>query len=71
MILSRTVSSPNAPPSAPDPVREVLLRDVDNGFILYQSGGNAFPDVRENIVRLGMREALIWLNEASRDGGPL
>jgi hypothetical protein len=46
--------------------REVLFRDDDNGLILYLTDGKS-PVAEERIVRLDMREALIWLNETPQD----
>jgi len=51
--------------------REILFRDADNGFILYVSDSIASSVASETIVRLEMREALIWLNETSEDDGLL
>ena len=49
--------------------REALFRDENNGFILYLSDGANSSDMEERIIRLEMREALIWLNETPEDGG--
>ena len=46
-----------------------MFRDENNGFILYLSDGVSPSNVEERIIRLEMREALIWLNETTGDGG--
>ena len=44
--------------------REALFRDDRGNFILYLAGGYpAASATEERIVRLRLREALIWLNE--------
>jgi len=48
--------------------REALFRD-DQGFVLYLSTDVSTPSGEERIVRLGAREALIWLNEAPQEQG--
>ena len=48
--------------------REALFRD-DHGFVLYFSTDVSTPSGEERIVRLGAREALIWLNEAPQEQG--
>ncbi|WP_143039616.1 MULTISPECIES: hypothetical protein [Bradyrhizobium] len=48
--------------------REALFRD-DQGFVLYLSTDISTPLGEERIVRLGAREALIWLNEDSQEQG--
>lgn len=48
--------------------REALFRD-DHGFVLYLSTDLSIPSGEERIVRLGAREALIWLNEAPQEQG--
>ncbi len=47
--------------------REVLFRD-NSAFILYLSDGDP-PASEERIIFLELREALIWLDEASQDRG--
>jgi hypothetical protein len=48
--------------------REVLFRDR-RGFVLYLSDGDPSRDAEERVIALELREALIWLNEASHDQG--
>ncbi len=66
MIFSRTIPFLDTDSLATGEAREILFRDADNRFILYLSGGMA-SDAEERVVRLDMREALIWLNETPQD----
>jgi hypothetical protein len=68
MICSRIVSFIDAESLLPGQAREALFRDDVNGLILYLSGGTPSA-AQDRVVRLGMREALIWLNETSQDEG--
>lgn len=47
---------------------EALFRN-DRGFVLYLTGGLASSTAEERVISLGLREALIWLNETSLDHG--
>ena len=67
MIYSRIIPFLNVQSLAPGQAREILFRDVDNSFILYLSDDAAISNAQERIIRLEMREALIWLNEAPQD----
>jgi hypothetical protein len=67
MICSRIVRFVDAGSCAAGQAREALFRDDDNGLILYSSGGAPF-NTGEKVVRIEMREALIWLNEMPVDG---
>jgi hypothetical protein len=69
MISSRTISFIDVQSLAPGQAREALFRDENNGFILYLSDGVSSSNMEERIIRLEMREALIWLNETTEDGG--
>jgi hypothetical protein len=69
MIFSRTISFIDVQSLAPGQAREALFRDENNGFILYLSDGVSPSNMEERIIRLEMREALIWLNETTEDGG--
>lgn len=69
MIFSRKIPFIDAQSLAPGQALEVLFRDENNGFILYLSDGGSSSNMEERIVRLEMREALIWLNEPPEDGG--
>jgi hypothetical protein len=64
MIFSRIIPFLDAS-LVPGEAREALFRDENTGFILYLSDGAPSSATEERIVRLEMREALIWLNEAS------
>jgi hypothetical protein len=69
MIFSRIIPFLDVQSLAPSQAREILFRDVDNSFILYLSDDTATSNAQERIIRLEMREALIWLNEAPQDEG--
>ena len=69
MIYSRNIPFIDAQSLAPCQAREALFKDVNNGFILYLSDGVNSSNMEERIIRLEMREALIWLNETSDDVG--
>ena len=69
MISSRTIPFIDAQSLAPGQAREALFRDENNGFILYLSDSVTSSNMEERIIRLEMREALIWLNETPEDGG--
>ena len=68
MISSRTILFIDAQSLGPGQAREALFRD-DNGFILYLSDSVTASKTEERLIRLEMREALIWLNETPEDGG--
>jgi hypothetical protein len=68
MISSRTIPFLDDQTLAPGEAREALFRHEHYGFILYFSDGLASSETNERIVRLDMREALIWLNQSSQDG---
>ena len=69
MISSRTIPFIDAQSLAPGQAREALFRDENSGFILYLSDGVAASNLEERVLRLEMREALIWLNETPDDRG--
>ena len=69
MVYSRIIPFLDVQSLAPGQAREVLFRDVDNSFILYLSDDAAISNAQERIIRLEVREALIWLNEAPQDEG--
>jgi hypothetical protein len=69
MIFSRIIPFLDAQSLEPGQAREALFRDEHNSFILYLSDGTNSSNIEERIIRLEMREALIWLNETSRDEG--
>ncbi len=69
MISSRTIPFIDTQSLTPGQAREVLFRDENNGFILYLSDSVAASKMEERIIRLQMREALIWHNEPPEDRG--
>jgi hypothetical protein len=69
MISSRTIPFLDAQSLAAGEAREVLIRDDTGRFILYLSDGDPPLTVKERVIILGPREALIWLNETSQDQG--
>jgi len=68
MIHSRIISFIDVPSLASRQAREALFRDTNDGYILYLSDGVELSTSEERLLRLGPREALIWLNETSDDG---
>ena len=68
MICLRNIGVPDTDSLAPSAAREVLFRDR-NGFLLYLSKHGWSTTNEERIVRLGAREALIWLNEGEPNKG--
>jgi len=68
MISSRTIAFLDEQTPAPGEAREALFRHEPYGFILYLSDGLAPSETNERIIRLDMREALIWLNQSSQNG---
>jgi hypothetical protein len=69
MISSRIIPFLDADTLATGLAREALFRDENNGFLLYLSDGMPSANMNERIIRLEIREALIWLNENSQDEG--
>jgi hypothetical protein len=69
MISSRIIPFIDAQSLAPGQAREALFRDENSGFILYLSDSVTASKTEERLIRLEMREALIWLNETPEDGG--
>jgi hypothetical protein len=67
MISSRTISFLDDQTLAPGNAREALFRDEQYGFILYLSDDLTPPASNERIIRLDVREALIWLNQTAGD----
>ena len=68
MISTRTIPFIDVQSLALGHAREALFRDGNNGFLLYLSDGLPSSRTEERIIRLDMREALIWLNETAEDG---
>ena len=68
MICSRTVPFFDADTLAVREAREALFRDRQ-GFVLYLSKEVSSAPKEERILRVGVREALLWLNEDPQDQG--
>jgi hypothetical protein len=68
LICSRTIPSIDASSLVPTEAREALFR-VDDGFLLYLSDGAPAAECEERVVKLNLREALVWLNEEPHDSG--
>ncbi len=62
MVCLRRIPFLDTDSLAPSEAREALLRDR-HGFLLYLSNYGQSATNEERIIRLGSREALIWLNE--------
>lgn len=62
LISSRTIPAIDGVPLTAES-REALFRDDRGNFILYLADGDPASAREERIVRLRLREALIWLNE--------
>ena len=69
MISSRAVAFLDAQSLTPGEAREALFRDGEDGFFLYLSDGDHSPVMEERIILLGLREALLWLNEPAQEQG--
>jgi hypothetical protein len=68
LIFSRSVPFIDTQSLEAGQAREVLFRD-DNSFVLYLTGGAPSSTAEERVISLGLREALIWLNETAQDCG--
>jgi len=68
MVHLRNIPFLDADALAPSKAREALFRDR-HGFLLYLSKYGRSASNEERIIRLGAREALIWLNEGELDQG--
>jgi hypothetical protein len=68
LIASRTIPFIDAQSLEAGQAREALFRNK-SGFVLYLSDGDVSPAAEERVISLELREALIWLNEASQDRG--
>jgi hypothetical protein len=66
MICSRNVAFIDAGSLAFCEAKETLFRD-GNGFLLYLSGRVPTGQAGEHLIRMDVREALVWLNEDSED----
>ncbi len=68
MICSRTIPFIDAETLDAREAREALFRD-QQGFLLYLSKDVSSEPAEERIFRVGVREALLWLNEDPHDQG--
>lgn len=66
LISSRTIETTTL--SAGE-AREALFRDDNGTFILYRADGKPAVTGEDRVLRLDLREALIWLNETSQQQG--
>jgi hypothetical protein len=69
LLSSRTIPFLDTESLTASEAREALLRDDNGGFILYLSDGGPSSSRNERMIRLDLREALIWLNEPAQDQG--
>jgi len=69
LISSRIIPSIDVQSLEPGQAREVLFRDANDGFLLYLTDGAPSSNAEERVIRLEMREALIWLHETTEGGG--
>ena len=69
LLSSRTIPFLDTESLTASEAREALLRDDNGGFILYLSDGAPSSSCEERMIRLDLREALIWLNEPTQDQG--
>lgn len=63
LISSRTIPVPERETISAPCAREALFRDDRGEFILYLADGGPACAGKERVIRLRLREALIWLNE--------
>jgi hypothetical protein len=68
LISSRTIPAPDDALLSASQTREALFRDDRGNFILYLADGEPASAREERIIRLRLREALIWLNEPDNEG---
>jgi hypothetical protein len=68
MICSRSIPFIDVDTLSVGEAREALFRD-QHGFVLYLSKGAPSAPGDERILRVGAREALLWLNEDAHDQG--
>ncbi len=63
LISSRKIPFIDSVSLAAGQAREALFRDDGGGFLLYLADEPPSPERQERVIRLDLREALIWLNE--------
>jgi hypothetical protein len=69
LVSSRTIPFIDSQSLAPGRAREALFRANDDRFVLYLADDTSSSDGEERIILLGLREALIWLNEPPEQSG--
>jgi hypothetical protein len=69
LVSSRTIPFIDSRSLAPGQAREVLFRANGDRFVLYLADGNSSSAGDERVIFLGLREALIWLNEPPEQSG--
>jgi hypothetical protein len=69
LVSSRTIPFIDSRSLAPSQAREALFRANGDRFVLYLADGNSSSAGDERIIFLGLREALIWLNEPPEQSG--
>src|SRR5579859_7151862 len=68
LICARTIPFLDSQSLAPREAREVLFR-AESGFVLHLSNGAPQPRLREKVMLLETREALLWLSEDADELG--
>lgn len=68
LVSSRIVHFIDSESLEPDRARESLFRD-NRTFVLYLSDSDYSSASEARLISLGLREALIWLNEDYSDQG--
>jgi hypothetical protein len=68
LISSRTIPFLDSQSLAPRQAKEALFRSP-NGFVLYLSDGAPQPRLKEKVIHLDTREALLWLGEDPDEPG--
>jgi hypothetical protein len=69
IISSRVLPFIDSQSLVPGEAREVLFREARGSFLLYLSNGEPDHAAEERVLCLGLREALVWLNEPPQDQG--
>ncbi|MET3907616.1 hypothetical protein ABID59_001957 [Bradyrhizobium sp. S3.3.6] len=62
MLHSRTIDSIDADTLTECSEREILFR-IEAGFVLYLTHARSISATQDQVIFLGTREALLWLNE--------
>jgi hypothetical protein len=68
LICSRTIPAIDEDTLLPCEAKEALFRDRQ-GFLLYLTKEASSAPIEEKLLRLGVREALVWLNEETQEQG--